>query len=333
MPDPAPRPPERPATFAERGCAVPFTAPDLTGGRLRRLPPGPAELLLPAPEGRGVVVVPWSECLGQRAASLHDRQLWDRIVGQDQPTPARIRAAAREVARLGYAGRPAQAAALAAQQRQATAKEALRAALVDIFGAQAAEGGLLGPLLAILGRTGAGPALPGGGQPLAAIPRELQALRRLCVDLAAWGHTVPAQTERRAATLALSAARMTLPKAEACLLALWEAVAALPRGQAPGSEALPRLAELASRVEWLLDGWALPGALWAAAPPDARGGVVVELVALLPILPLEAEAWPEVSRDPSTPWDTLLRARRAMPPAPPRPAGLARNEALRVLAA
>ncbi|MBU8543698.1 MULTISPECIES: hypothetical protein [Roseomonadaceae] len=335
MPQPVPRPPARPALFAERGCAVPFTAPLLAGARLRRQSPEPAELLLPGPGGTEVVA--WDACLARRAPSLHDRQLWARISQQERPTPALIRAAAREVAWLGYAGRPAQAAALTAQRQQEAVRDVVREALAKAFGEEAAAGALLGPMVAILAQAGVGHDQLAQSPPTAAIPQGIVALQAFCASIAAFAQSAPGQAERRAASIALSAARMTLPKADACLAALWAAVAELPPGparQAPQpAEVLPKLAALAARAEWLLDGWPMLGALWASADPAERGVLLAEMLSMLPVLPREAEGWAE---DPpqDAPWDTLLRARDAvLPGLPEMPAGMwmARHEALRAL--
>ncbi|MBU8539277.1 hypothetical protein [Falsiroseomonas tokyonensis] len=302
---------ERPASFAERGCAVPFTAPQLRGARLRRGAGGQAELLLPARDGRGMRVLRWEDCLRLCAPTLHDRQLWDRVAAQGRPTPALMRATAREVARLGYAGRSAQAAAFAALRQQDQVREAVREALSAHFEAlepEAAE--LLVPMVAILAQTGMGPALrPQQG---ATIPRVLVALDALGRSLAAFAQLAPSLAERRAAAITLGAARMTLPVAEACLRMLWQAVEDLPGRLATGElrrvDVLPMLADLASRADWLLDGWPRVTALWDAAQPAGRGAVLAELVGLLPVPPLEAAGWPGARGE----WDTLLRARRAV---------------------
>ncbi len=329
--------PERPASFAERGCAMPFTAPMLSGARLRRGSLGSAELLLPALGGRGIYVMGWEACLLHCAPSLHDRQLWDRIAQQERPTPAVTRAAAREVARLGYAGRPAQAAALAALRQQ----DAVRISLRDLLAARflpVAPGAadLLGPMVSVLAQTGAGPAELSANQPVAAIPQAIVALDAFCTNVAAWSQATQAPLQRRAAAIALGAARMTLLVADACLQALWHMVAELPARLAGQKvregEVLPLLAELAARCDWLLDGWMTVEALWATTAPAGRGAALAELVSLLPVPPLEAEAWP----GPRAEWDTLLRARRTVAPSPAWGSGglmeLAyRNEAIRAL--
>lgn len=327
--------PERQASFAERGCAVPFTAPMLSGARLRRGTQGQAELLLPALGGRGVYVMGWEACLLHCAPSLHDRQLWDRIMDQERPTPAVMRAAAREVARLGYAGRGAQAAALLALRQQDAVREAVRDALATRFLPLASDAAdLLGPMVAILAQTGTGPEQLAEGDPTAAIPQAIVALQAFCASVAGWGRQAP--QDRRAASIALSAARMTMLVADTCLQSLWCMVAELPerlaRHEMRQAEVLPLLADLAGRSDWLLDGWTLVGALWAATTPACRGPVLAEVVSLLPVPPLEAEHWAGARAE----WDMLLRARRMVAPRPAWGGGCMvdlaqRNEALRTL--
>ncbi|NKE44225.1 hypothetical protein HB662_05515 [Roseomonas frigidaquae] len=330
--------PERQASFAERGCAMPFTAPMLSGARLRRGSSGPAEMLLPALGGRGVYVMGWNACLLHCAPSLHDRQLWDRIATQERPTPALVRAAAREVARLGYAGRPAQAAAKAALRQQEAVRDGLRDVLAARFLPLAPDAAdLLAPMVAVLAQAGTGPGQLSERSPSAAIPQAIVALEAFCASIAAWSQMAQTPQERRGAAIALGAARMTLLVADASLQALWRTVAELParlaRGEVRQGDVLPLLADLASRADWLLDGWTMVGALWAAAGAAGRGGVLAELVSVLPVPPLEAESWP----GPRAEWDTLLRARRMVAPGPAWSCGglvdlAQRNEALRALA-
>lgn len=330
--------PERQASFAERGCAVSFTAPMLSGARLRRVSCGPAEIVLPALSGRGVYVMGWDACLLHCAPSLHDRQLWDRIASHERPTPALVRAAAREVARGGYAGRAAKAAVLVAIRQQEAVRDALRnslAARLRPIGPGAAE--LVAPMVAILAQTGTGPGQLSDCEPSAAMPQAIVALEAFCGSIAAWSQVARTPTEQRGAAILLGAARLTLLLADASLQALWCLVAdlldRLVRGEARQEEVLPLLAELASRVEWVLDGWSMIETLWAAAGPAGRGAVLPEVVSLLPVPPLETEHWPGARPD----WDTLLRTRRLVRPSPAWGSGsqvdlAERNEGLRCLA-
>src|SRR5215472_10209040 len=94
-----------PATFRERGVAVPFTTPLLTGARVRRAEQGGTELLMLNPAGApGVYILP-STGLGTLCRpSVHDTRLNQRISTLPTITPASVRDAAREVAASGLAG-------------------------------------------------------------------------------------------------------------------------------------------------------------------------------------------------------------------------------------
>jgi hypothetical protein len=309
--------PERQSSFAERGCAVPFTAPMLSGARLRRGLSGSSEMVLPALSGRGVYIMGWDACLLHCTPSLHDRQLWDRLASQEQPTPALVRAAAREVARVGYAGRKAQAAVLVALQQQKAVRDAVRDTLAARFlslGPSAAD--LLAPMVAILAQAGTGPGQPSDRDSQAAIPKAIVTLGAFCASIAAWSQVARSPIEYRSAAIMLGAAQLTLVVADASLRALWSLVAELPEklllGQVRHGEVLPLMAELASRADWLLDGWSMIGALWMAAGPAGRGAVLPELVSLLPVPPLETDDWPGARPE----WDILLRARRMAQPSP-----------------
>ncbi|NKC32546.1 hypothetical protein [Falsiroseomonas selenitidurans] len=328
--------PERQGSFAERGCAMPFTAPLLGGARLRRSPLGRAEVILPALSGRGFYVLDWSACLLHCAPSLHDRRLWLLVCDQENPTPALVRAAAREVARQGYAGRGAQSAADAALRQQDQVRDGVRAALGKRFAGVPGAAGILGAMVAVLAQAGVGPGHLGNAA-AAALPQALVALEAFAASLVVWAEMASTPQARRAAAVAQGAARMTLPAADAALEALWQEVEDLParlaREELRPDHALQRLVELAARPDWLLDGWPTICALWAAAGPSGRQAALTEVVAMLPIPPKEADVWP----GPRVDWDTLMRARRVVAPAGGGGGGglvqlVQRNETLRGLA-
>lgn len=104
----------QPATFLERGVAVPFTTPALSGARARPAERG-AEIVVPNPSGgRGVYIVPWLSLGHYCALTLHDRALGEHIAALPALAPGLIRHAARLVAIRGAAGRAARDAATAA---------------------------------------------------------------------------------------------------------------------------------------------------------------------------------------------------------------------------
>lgn len=140
----------RPRSFRERGVAAPFTAPLLSGARLRRMTPalpyagersalGPVadaavanasdrlhstalEVLVPNPSGgKGVYILPWADIGPIWRPTMHDVELGRVLAtmlgdGDAALTPALMRDAARRVAAEGLAGRAAQQAAARALQ-------------------------------------------------------------------------------------------------------------------------------------------------------------------------------------------------------------------------
>ena len=340
----------QPATFAERGVAVPFTAPGLAGTRVRSGKDG-LELVFANPSGaRGTYVVPWAGVPDICHPTLHDLRLLaalDAGGGRDAVTPAQVQAAARRVALQGAAGRPACAAAEAAQAAEAARLAATVAYLQNGLGADgppppdAPEATLLARAVAELG---IGPAADG-----APVPQALAALDGLRTGLLGWAaaHPDDAAAAGLAAGLAMgaaAAARTAMAAARHRTLALlvqaWRA--------SPG-----RVAALAARPGWLLDGWRLPGLLWGAAAPGSSHALT-EVIQLVPVPPREAQAWTGLQMDPSAAGllrrvlATRLDAQRTegLRTGGPRPAAgraeaasipapdlVARNERLRAMAA
>lgn len=110
-----------PASFAERGVAVPFTTPLLAQARVRVDPSNRAEFILAnLSGGKGRYVMPWKTLQGLATVTLHDRALFERLNPKVVRKPGGIRLAAITVAAKGFAGPRAAAAAqrtLAAEQQ------------------------------------------------------------------------------------------------------------------------------------------------------------------------------------------------------------------------
>jgi len=296
--------------------------------------------------GRGTYVVPWAGVPDICQPTLHDLRLLaalDTSGGRDVIGPARVQAAARRVALDGAAGRPVRAAAEAAmaadQARISATAHHLLSALLSAGPAvpDAREVGLLARAVAELGI--------GPGAEDAPVPQRIAALVRLRDGLLAWagvhpGDAAPAQLvaalaahAAAGAAAALGVARHASPVA---LLLAWRA----------GQE---RVAALAARPAWLLDGWRLPGLVWAAATPGSSLALT-EAAQLAPLPPREAEAWTGLPADPSVPGllRRMLAARAGSARATdlrtpdlrapdgrgaPAPDLIARNERLRAMAA
>ncbi|WP_203073117.1 hypothetical protein [Falsiroseomonas ponticola] len=321
---------ERPATRAERGVFVPFTAPMLWGARMRRIPGSPPELLLPSLSGRGTYVLDWRSAVAACTPSLHDRQLWARLSLLHHPTPAGVRSVVRKVALMGHAGRPAQAAAEAALEEHRASAQAVKAALLKRLPAppEPPAAVLLGGLADLLADCGCGPAMPGPQI------RQVEGLDAFCTDLSAWTRRVPAPSGQKAGLVVLAAARHSLAATRACLAALWPTLEDLPGLLARGPAGLRLMAELVERPDWMLDGWPPIAALWAATALQERSALAAEVAAIFPVPAEEADRWPGAAVD----WDTVLRGRRLLA-ALPVLAGTrlvemaARNESLRAMTA
>ena len=314
-----------PATFLERGVAVPFTTPHLAGVRARPAERGGIEFIVPNPSGgRGVYILGWQGVCQICRPTVHDTRLNAHLAALPAVTPAALRHAAREVAGEGLAGREAQAAAaagLAAEgQDRLVTNFLLLLALVrqmepEGMGDLAAGRGsafdleqrarrsvariaprlgrpaeAIGAALEELAAVFAGIGLPGQAPP-PRIARLLAGLRRLQQDLGPWVLRTEVEAAARAslvaaaAALTLTCAAQTLSEAQAMTADMAEALRRWT--DTPG-----RVAELVARPEWLLDGWEPICLLWTCAGTDAeRSAALGEMAALVPVLPRETSEW------------------------------------------
>ena len=279
--------PERAATFAERGWAIPFTSPLLAGARLRWATGGEPELILPSLAGRGSYVLGWAAARDVAQPTLHDRRLWSLATALPEPGPARLREAARQTAAEGLAGRQAAAAAGAEAALHARALAAVRAGLPANVPPALVEA------LAEIGQGRDG-----------SVPRLATRLRDMAEELAGW---LSGRPEDHAGRVVLGAARLTLAGVEACL----DGLPARPRDA--GAVALLR------RPGWLLDGWRMLVAAWFATPPDGRADALAAMAAHLPIPAVEADEWPGAV----CAWDPVLRLRRSLRPPAMLPSSVA----------
>ncbi len=317
---PAPDQPQwQPATFLERGVAVPFTSPPLAGARVRQRERR-CDLVVPHPGGaRGVYIFSLASLGEFCVPSVHDVLLAGRLLTLPSLTPASVRLTALGVAAEGSAGRAAAAAAEAAVQADRDMETACKAMLLaalardtDVRGlaadatqrtqiavhqlarrtgrtpeAVAADIAVLAGRLAQAGLdVPAGPhspALPGRSRML------LKSVGAMATQVQAWGHAggdqqaalqVAALSEAMAAT-----GQLVLEAAHKLLLD----PAALLAGWAAAPDAL---SARIGRPDWLLDGWEHICLLWrVSADGDARAAALAELTLLLPPIPQEAQPW------------------------------------------
>ena len=299
----------QPRSFRERGVAVPFTTPVLSGGRVRIGGRQTAELVVCNPSGgRSVYILPLSAITEICAPTLHDRALQAEILRLEVLTPAAMRAAARRIAAGGAGGRglmrQASHAAPSLQAAQLRAQAVLRAGvlrgnapmqdfglLAKLFGCQeiVLEHRLiaLANLLAELGI---------GGTETDAMPtaaRRVAQIDTLATSLAENQSSVSGRLGRAVAELVENA---TLAHATAQAV-LDEAMAMT----AEPSNLLRRfihetlgITQLLSRIDWLLDGWDRICLLWQdaceASSRPARA-TLQEMILHAPRLPAEAHDW------------------------------------------
>jgi len=311
-----------PASFSERGVAVPFTTPLLVGARVRPAERAGTELVVPNPSGgRGVYILPWRSVRQICHPTVHDTRLYEKIGGLPALTPAGIRQAARAVAADGFAGRAAQAAissaAEADRDEQLLANFLLLMRLVEQVepGSIGDAAGLV-PTMALEQKAkrvvamvaptlGCSPeniatALEGlaelfgpvGVPPQevsARLPRLLQALDAVRTDTANWAAGEVDDVMASLARAVSGAASQIIDQAAEALrdarrLAL--DVAGLLRGWL--RDPAPLAARI-GRAEWLLDGWEPVILLWRDAGQLAgRPAALLEMAQLVPAVPQEA---------------------------------------------
>ena len=278
-------PVHQPATFLERGVHLPSTTPLLAGTRVRRGEQG-LEFVVPNPAGgRGLYILEWSGVQDLTHPTLHDVLLHDALRKAWPIAPQTVRAAARQVALDGAAGREAQAAALRAETADTEAQRATRcqlAARMDKKDASAADVDALAGSLSALGLD--------AEAAQARVPALLARLETLRTELQAWAGQHGDETGAVAVILAAShlatyggAKLLTDARAQAqdigALLAGWR-----PN---PGN---PSLA--INRPAWILDGWELPCLIWQQVDTlPKQQAALIEICHILPVLPLEAGRW------------------------------------------
>ena len=352
-----------PATFLERGVAVPFTTPMLLGARARPAERGGAELIVPSPSGgRGVYILPWPSVRMLCRPTVHDCRLNALVEALPSVTPSLIRQAARQVSVEGLAGHDAVAAAQIALQAEREAILLTNFRLVvelvrqvdpsrgdpasssrdEIEQAARRSLALLAPrigrspdeIAALLEEMAPWfePIGIGSQAADARFGRMLRALRQLRTEMTEWhrGHSDESGTQ---AEMVATVSDITITCAETTLRHAQALLADLPNMLRAWSTDLQAFI---SRPEWLLDGWEQVCLLWGNAATDAaRRAILPELILLIPMIPQEAAQWVNVAID----MDRLMRFRRTVQlnedwrTGTAVPILMARNERLRAQAA
>lgn len=288
---PAPTALHQSATFEERGVSVPFTTPALAGARVRRDERHGLVLIVPNPAGgRGVYVLPWSGVHDMCQPTLHDTMLHGNISGRGgKPiSPGTVRAAARQVAIDGAAGRPAYSAAVKAIRADLESCQATSRFLLGALAAQTtvqADATEIAALAGMADEIGVG---PNAGR--ASVALRLAQLKTLHAELTALSQTGSDETGYVSMTCGLAA--IAIRCTDKVLATARARVADIGSLLAGFRLRAADIASVVGRPAWVLDGWELPGLLWGAASGvAAQRAALVEIGQALAMLPKEAEQW------------------------------------------
>ncbi|WP_338662700.1 hypothetical protein VQH23_21435 [Pararoseomonas sp. SCSIO 73927] len=315
----------RPTTFLERGVMVRFTTPMLLGSRVRPSGRRGLEIAVPSPAGvRGFYVLPLRGLSDICTPTLHDRQLVELIERIPAVTPDAITGATRQVAREGYAGQDAAAAATEAARTQANQRLVTNYRLLLLLIRQtespgehalpperdaplsvqrraeravarlAHEAGLspAAVVTAMDGLTEAYLAVGFRGDPTRArYQGELLVLGEMAEEVARWGELAVDSQHSGCASLIARSARLTVDAGrilvERVLAATEDLRGLLLRWTRDAEGVLDETARLA----WLLDGWSVMTGLWRSADRMGRAATIGEMAVMVPSMPREVTRW------------------------------------------
>jgi hypothetical protein len=308
-----------PATFQERGVALPFTAPQAGGMRARLSRNRGIELIVRNPAGgRGVYVMPLSALTTLCRPTLYDKVVSNRIGFLETITPASVRTVGRATAAEGLAGedamQAAKAAAKAEQGDRAVVVHHLLSSLVRQVGAgtgasptspepdldararqtvawiaqrlgQSAAWGVQALDALADAVTGVGVA---GVDDVGRIPGLIARLAVMREQVAEWANSQRHSDRAFFAHSVCSVIDFTRSMATTMMgqtRALTDDVVGLLRYWASDPLGVARIAE---RPEWMLDGWEQIYLIWSQALDNAaRRVALVEIADCIPAIPTE----------------------------------------------
>lgn len=321
-----------PASFRERGVAVPFTTPLLAGARVRDTGRHGIEVLVPNPAGgRGVYILHCSSVQERYRPTVHDTVLLQRLSDIATLDPRSVRAAGWDVAREGLAGPEARAAAEAAAETDHSQDLLAEFQLLNVLAGQVAPQGLklageadrsaalahlrnevLHRLTSSLGRPGLqlGATLAALADVFAPIgirsddpgPRVAQLISQLRDTHDKMVRSLEDSEETGGVRLRRSVIA-SMDVALACaaeLLGASHALLADPVVLLKNWVAAPaQVTAVVTRTEWILDGWERIALLWRSARGNGeRYGALLEMMHLVPVLPREALDWTQAALPP-----------------------------------
>lgn len=314
-------PSHKPASFLERGVAVPFTTPQLAGARIRSAERTGTEFVVPNPSGgRGVYILSWGGVRQLCRPTVHDTLLHQRISRLPVMEPGAVRLTARKLAAEGLAGRDATIAAAASVEADKQELILANFLLLVMLMEQVEPAGLRisadterTPELDRRARrivTQVGLSI---GRSVRQISDDLEALSALFVPIGLQAETPPARLPRLTARLeatadGLGAWANQFPNdscaslasslgRSACVTATCAATTLrASRGMTDDMRGLLQawagssveVIKEAGRTEWILDGWERFCLLWETADHiSVQRAVLREMAQLVPMLPKE----------------------------------------------
>jgi hypothetical protein len=313
-----------PATFQSRGVAAPFTTPMLAGARVREAKNTGVELVVPNPSGgRGVYILHWIGVQALCNPTLHDTVLFRRLSTLPAIDPASVRDAAWKVAIEGYAGRQAMAAGETALANDRSERLLANFRLIMRLLEQVEPKGTMArtPDLARRATDALHLLAPSLGRPAARLTSDLAAMGDAFAPLGIAPEDRNGRIPRTIARLEETGAELSQwleedaghefggvgrAVAEMMMMAFRNAGAVLEIAHAALSdpkELLERWVKdaggvlaLASRCDWLLDGWERVCLIWHVSNSSAsRRASLLEMGPLVPVLPREILEWTGVT--------------------------------------
>lgn len=324
----------RPATFQERGVAVPFTTPLLTGARARHGARCDVELIVRNPSGgQGYYIVPCASVRALCRPTVHDSRLNRLISSLAVLSPSTVRQAALAVAAQGLAGRSAMAAAQAALEKERQDRISTEYLLLGALAEQTDPETFKGidwrrhpsmeverhaqRIVAELARS--------RNQSPEVLSNTLEALAETFAPIGVVGQLTEARLPRLLRDITAMHAGLVERRRVPCDDVLFELIDMVASRAGPittasakvlaatkaltrdvtsllhsWSRSRERVLELVAKPEWLLDGWEEVCLLWRSRRSlEQQRATTIEMAHLMPVLPREIEQWGALAAIPS----------------------------------
>lgn len=315
----------RPATFLERGIAIPFTTPIIAQARCRPDERGQFELIVPNPSGGdGNYIMPLAAIGNFCTPTLHDQFLIENLETIEHITPASIRLIACDAAQQGFAGR---LAAKAARKRAEEDQTNMMLNYLILFVHVLREAGypkpdwqgfdVNDPKVRALAKTCLNRYAPTIGLEAEKLLGEIEAISQVVAFVGLGNDGVASPADKRLAqmkkfTMSLSrwhqagadggrmpelivdAANLTIEKVVASVQQCRRVSNDVPKMLNAWFVRRDKLREMFGIADWMLDGWQHICALWESVEDHERAAQMSALNAiaeLVPLQPAEVDKW------------------------------------------